>query len=116
MTGFIIYSVIFAVVIGLVSKKATAAVCKKMGWDNPFISVKELMQQGHSFSEAMAISHAKREKFKWTAFLICASKLLPFGKRSGEWGFGKYLEYENARIREAEENAENYGGKVADYL
>ena len=48
--------------------------------------------------------------------VITDSKLLPFGKRSGEWGFGKYLEYENARIREAEENAENYGGKVADYL
>ena len=141
MFEFFITIVIAAVVLSFVSKKIIAVVCKAMGWDNPFVSVKELMRQGHSFPEAMAISHAKRSEFELKGFIYGASKFLPFGRRnyvSSEEYFPneqvrqQYMmqreqeeadqAYWNAMANEANKEAkaqemvDDYGGQLSDYL
>lgn len=81
MTEYLIFIVVIAVVVSFVSKKVLAAVCKGMGWDNPFVSVKELMRQGHSFPEAMAISRQKRSDLEMKGFAIGLSMMLRDKKR-----------------------------------
>ena len=76
MIVYLISIVIIAVVLSFVSKKIIAVVCKAMGWDNPFVSVKELMRQGHSFFEAMAISRQKRADLEMKGFAIGLSMML----------------------------------------
>lgn len=141
MLEFVIVIAVAVVVMTFVSNKVTAIVCKAMGWDNPFVSVKELMRQGHSFPEALAISSGKRSKFALKAFIIAADKFLPFGRRQrfyseeyfpneqvrqqymmqqeqeeADQAYWNALANEANKEANAQEMVDNYGGQLSDYL
>lgn len=141
MFEFFAVLVIAVLVMTFVSNKVTAVVCKAMGWDNPFVSVKELMRQGHSFPEAFAISNAKRSEFALKAFIIAANKFLPFGRRQyvsseeyfpneqvrqqymmqreqeeADQAYWNALANEANKEAKAQEMVDNYGGQLSDYL
>ena len=115
MFGFVFLAVFWLVVLWLL-EKGIGKVRQNMGLDNPFISIKERMGRGKSLPEAVIESGIDRFTFGWKFFIYMCSKVLPFGKRPGEWSFGRYFEYEANREAEAQRMADDYGGNVSDYL
>ena len=97
-------------------EKGIGKVRTNMGLEDPFLSIKARMAQGKSLPEAIIESGIDRFRFGWCCFIWAAKKMLPFGKKPGEWSFGKYMAYENSRIENAQKMADDYGGNVSDYL
>ena len=115
MFGFICLAAFWLVMLWLL-EKGIGKVRQNMGLDNPFISIKERMRQGQSLSEAVIESGIDRFKFGWKFFFYMCRRVLPFGRRPGEWGFGKFFEQEANREAEAQKMVDDYGGKLSDYL
>ena len=108
--------VAFWLIMAWLLEKGIGKVRQNMGLDNPFISIKERMRRGKSLPEAVIESGLDRFKFGWKFFFYMCSKVLPFGKRPGEWSFGRYFEYEANREAEAQKMVDEHGGNLSDYL
>lgn len=108
--------VLFWVAVVWLLEKGIGKVRQNMGLDNPFISIKERMRQGKSLTEAMLESGMERFVFGWKFFIWLCRNVLPFGKKPGEWGFGKFFEQEANREAEAQKMVDEYGGDLSDYL
>lgn len=115
MFGFICLAAFWLVMLWLL-EKGIGKVRQNMGLDNPFISIKERMRRGKSLPEAVIESGIDRFKFGWTALIYMCRKVLPFGKKPGEWSFGKFFEQEANREAEAQKMVDDYGGNLSDYL
>ena len=108
--------VAFWLVMAWVLEKGIGKVHQNMGLDNPFISIKARMRRGTSLPEAVIESGIDRFAFGWKFFLYLCRKVLPFGKESNEWSFGKFFEQEASREAEAQKMVDDYGGNLSDYL
>ena len=108
--------VAFWLVMACLLEKGIGKARQNIGLDNPFISVKERMRRGKSIPEAVIESGIDRFAFGWKFFLYLCSKVLPFGKESNEWSFGRYYEYEANREAEAQNMVDEHGGNLSDYL
>ena len=115
MFGFICLAAFWLVMLCLL-EKGIGQVRQNMGLDNPFISLKERMRRGKSLPEAVIESGIDRFKFGLKFFIYLCRKVLPFGKKPGEWSFGKFFEQEANREAEAQYMVDDYGGNLSDYL
>ena len=115
MFGFICLVAFWLMMFWLL-EKGIGKVRQNMGLGNPFISIKVRMRRGKSLTEAVIESGMDRFMFGWKFFFYMCSKVFPFGKRPGEWSFGRYFEYEANREAEAQKMVDEHGGNLSDYL